>query len=222
MAASPVSVVARAPNAPEIIRPPARTGAFLQTLRSLAEHVPRSLHPMTAGRLPAESKNAERCQAHPGAGEREAQGSAEQAPPEPDRACSEGEVAALSRVQSHEDGRLDVLDPSWRALAALVPIERAVPAAPTERAERVRSASLEQLFGSLVKRVAWSTTADRSSATLRLEIGAGELAGATILITADPRELCVVLDAPPGIDLEAWKNRLSQRLASKGLAATFS
>jgi len=153
--------------------------------------------------------------------DRETAGKADPAPLEPDLASSERERTQAGQGESHEDGPWDMLDPSWRALAALVPVERAAPTTPTVSSERIRSASLEQLFGSLVKRVAWSTTADRSSATVRLEIGAGELAGATVLITADPHELCVVLETPPGVDLEAWKNRLSQRLASKGLAATF-
>ncbi len=112
----------------------------------------------------------------------------------------------------------DILDPSCRTLAALCPPEPLSPCTPTDR---LRSSSVERLFGALVKRIAWSVTPDRTSGTVRLEIGAGELEGTVVLITSDPQGLSVVLDGPPGIDLEAWKHRLCQRLASIGLAATF-
>lgn len=220
MAASPVSVVARTPNAPSMSHPPARNGAFLQTLRSLAEKSPQAQH-STAGRpWPAESKSAEHPQALADARDRNAPATSAQQL-EAVRPSRERDGDPATRPELSDDTCWDLLDPSWRALAALAPIERTAAPTPVSSCERVRSSSLEQLFGSLVKRVAWSTTSDRSSSTLRLEIGAGELAGATILITADLHELRVVLDTPPGVDLEAWKNRLSQRLASKGLAATF-
>lgn len=121
----------------------------------------------------------------------------------------------------HTNETWDILDPSCRSLAALCPPEPLSPCTPTDPADRVRSSSVEQLFGALVKRIAWSMTPDRTSGTVRLEIGAGELEGTIVLITSEPQGLSVVLDGPPGIDLEAWKHRLCQRLASIGLAATF-
>jgi len=121
----------------------------------------------------------------------------------------------------HAGETWDILDPSCRTLAALCPPEPPSSCTPTDPTDRVRSSSVEQLFGALVKRIAWSMTPDRTSGTVRLEIGAGELEGTIVLITSDPQGLSVVLDGPPGIDLEAWKHRLCQRLASIGLAATF-
>lgn len=128
--------------------------------------------------------------------------------PEPDDAKPTDPVSALNAFEM----RLD---------AGLLPIGPG-PASPTHGLQRLRGASLEALFGALVQRAAWAMGPDRRSATLRLEIGAGALHGCAIIIDASPNGLQVVLDAPPGVDVENWRNRLSQRLASEGLAASIS
>jgi hypothetical protein len=91
-----------------------------------------------------------------------------------------------------------------------------------QRIELARAQTLEQMLPSLVRKAAWQIDADRRSATLRLEIGSGTFDGATVLIRADLHEVRIELDAPPGIDLEAWKSRLRLRLASQGLIAVIS
>jgi hypothetical protein len=91
-----------------------------------------------------------------------------------------------------------------------------------DRLERVRAEALQDVFVAAVRKASWWFSPDRRTVSLRLEIGAGRFAGTTVLITADPREVLVELDAPPDIDLEAWKSRLRHRLASQGLIASIS
>jgi hypothetical protein len=80
----------------------------------------------------------------------------------------------------------------------------------------VRAAgSLENLLPALVRRVAWSSDGKRGTA--RLEIGSGDLAGATLLVHADAGRVSVRLDAPPGVDLHAWRERIVQRLAARDI-----
>lgn len=84
--------------------------------------------------------------------------------------------------------------------------------------DRVRAAvSLEDLLPALVRRIAWSGDAERG--TVRLEIGAGELAGATLLVHADAGRVRVHLRVPPGVDAAAWQARIRQRLESRRIVA---
>jgi hypothetical protein len=53
---------------------------------------------------------------------------------------------------------------------------------------------------------------------VRLEIGAGELAGGTLLVQVDDGRVRVRLIAPPGVDVAAWRGRITDRLAARGLA----
>ncbi len=73
--------------------------------------------------------------------------------------------------------------------------------------------SLEALVPKLVRRIAWS--GDAESGTLRLEIGSGELEGATLLVHAQDGRVRVRLDLPPGMDPRPWRERVVQRLASR-------
>jgi hypothetical protein len=127
----------------------------------------------------------------------------------------------------------DPLDPLNRHRASLAPPDAAsstpsfapvhvpagfgsaAPAAP-ETAPRAM-ASLEHLVPSLVRRVAWSGDARRGTA--RLEIGAGELAGSTLLVHADEGRVQVHLSVPPGVDTASWQRRIAERLASRNIAA---
>lgn len=86
--------------------------------------------------------------------------------------------------------------------------------APAAAAVRARS-SLEELLPLLVRRIAWSGDARRG--TVRLELGAGALAGATLVIHSDDDRVRVHLSAPPGADLEAWTDRIARRLAARGI-----
>jgi hypothetical protein len=75
--------------------------------------------------------------------------------------------------------------------------------------------TLESLWPNLVRRVAWS--GDRRNASVRLEIGAGELSGATLLVQADERRVRVELCTPPGVDPRGWSERITQCLTARGL-----
>jgi hypothetical protein len=67
-----------------------------------------------------------------------------------------------------------------------------------------------------VRRVAWS--GDGKRGTARLEIGAGALEGATLLVHADGGRVRVQLDVPPGIDAGDWQRRIAARLSLRGIS----
>jgi hypothetical protein len=114
-------------------------------------------------------------------------------------------------------GREATLDPMMQVLGPLAP-RHAAPCA-TARSEPPvlpdARTSMEQLMAKLVRRVAWSGNGRNGVA--RLELGAGELEGATLTIQADDGLVRVALDVPPGVDRDAWKARISDRLALRGL-----
>ncbi|HOT11513.1 MAG TPA: hypothetical protein PK710_17175 [Polyangiaceae bacterium] len=128
---------------------------------------------------------------------------------------------------SEDSSSHDDVGDSFRCREPSAPVlEPCLPIASSEGQEQrqqwARVHTLEQWFPSIVRKAAWSISADRRSAILRLEIGTGAMRGAIVLIRADPHSVHVELDAPPGIDLEAWKNRLRRRLASHRLAMIVS
>jgi hypothetical protein len=86
------------------------------------------------------------------------------------------------------------------------------PAAPIEAQTRT---SLEDLLPALVRRIAWS--GDSRRGTMRLELAAGALAGATLVVHADEGKVRVQLQAPEGVDPAAWRARIEGRLAAKGI-----
>jgi hypothetical protein len=88
-------------------------------------------------------------------------------------------------------------------------------AGPAQVEARVRS-SLEDLLPALVRRVAWS--GDGRRGTVRLELGAGELAGATLLVHVDDGRVRLQLSTPPGVSPAGWRERIADRLAARGLA----
>ena len=114
-------------------------------------------------------------------------------------------------------GRDATLDPMLQVLGALAP--RAAPstmrAKPELAAQPDVRTPVEQLMARLVRRVAWSGNGRTGAA--RLELGAGELEGATLIIQADEGVVRVALDLPPGVDRAAWKKRISGRLAMRGI-----
>jgi hypothetical protein len=77
------------------------------------------------------------------------------------------------------------------------------------------AASLEDLLPALVRRVAFS--GDGRRGTVRLELGAGHLAGATLLVHADGGRVRVQLDVPPGTDASGWQERIERRLHARGI-----
>jgi hypothetical protein len=90
-----------------------------------------------------------------------------------------------------------------------------VASGPSRAASRAR-ATLEDLVPALVRRVAWSGNAQ--SGAVLLELGAGALAGAKVLVQADGGRVRVELSAPPGVDLAGWRERIGARLAARGLS----
>jgi hypothetical protein len=67
----------------------------------------------------------------------------------------------------------------------------------------------------LVRRVAWD--GDACGGAMRLELGAGALSGATLLLRCDGGRVHVTLTDPAGADLDAWRARIGARLMSAGL-----
>lgn len=124
---------------------------------------------------------------------------------------------AMDEVEASEDP----LDPLNRALAAgfewqnwaasMSPIAEA-PSEPIAAAARV---SLEQVLDQLVRKIAWS--GDARAGTMRVELGAGSLAGAILLVQAEGKEVRVTLETPPGSDIAAWQERIERRLSKRGL-----
>ncbi len=103
-------------------------------------------------------------------------------------------------------------------VAAIAPLERpfAQPAAETAL-QRTCASSLEHLLPALVRRVAWC--GDGRRGTIRLELGAGELAGATLLVHADGGRVRVHLDLPAGVDAARWEERIRERLEKRRIPA---
>jgi hypothetical protein len=83
--------------------------------------------------------------------------------------------------------------------------------------ERTSARSLEHLLPALVKRVAWS--GDGRRGTMRLELGAGELAGGTLLVHADGGRVRVHLEVPAGVDASRWEKRIRERLEERRIPA---
>ena len=123
-----------------------------------------------------------------------------------------------------DDDRLDAEQrrraaPTWHdgfALSTFCGVPNGEP--PADRAQAATPApvaSLEELFPVLVRRIAWSSDGER--AAVRLELGAGELAGGTLLVQTDAGRVRVHLELPPGVDGGAWRRRICDRLAARGL-----
>ncbi len=151
-------------------------------------------------------------------------GAGESCPKDPARQAEEmrmtdeqGAPGGAGAEDDAEVGRNATLDPMVQVLGALAP--RAAPAIPVVRPEPAAVAesrtAMEHLMAKLVRRVAWS--GNGRTGVARLELGAGELEGATLTIQADDGRVHVALDLPPGVDRAAWKTRISERLAIRGL-----
>jgi hypothetical protein len=114
--------------------------------------------------------------------------------------------------------REDPLDPATRQAAQLappMPVGHGESAAPrADGAVEARAhASLEEVLPAIVRRIAWS--GDGKKGSLRLEFGAGALAGGTLVVHADEGRVRVSLSAPEGADARAWKERIAARLEEK-------
>ena len=138
----------------------------------------------------------------------------------PSQATTQSPAATDPKVRRDPHRIDDPLDPLTRQAAQLEPPPGAlglqstgVPAiAPSEVSAR---ASLEELLPALVRRIAWS--GDGRKGTMRLELGAGPLAGATLVIHSDEGRVRVELNAPAGQDKALWRERISARLDARGI-----
>jgi hypothetical protein len=74
---------------------------------------------------------------------------------------------------------------------------------------------LDLLLQRLVRRAAWG--GDGRRGTARLELGSGELTGATLTVSAVDGEVAVELELPPGAAPALWQERISERLAARGI-----
>jgi hypothetical protein len=113
----------------------------------------------------------------------------------------------------------DDLDPVARQAAQLAPPQTTV-SSPVEReaaaAQTNARVSLEELVPQLVKKIAWSGDAQRGM--VRMELGAGDLAGGTLTVSAENGRVSVHVAAPPGTDAGEWKSRIANRLEARGIA----
>lgn len=119
--------------------------------------------------------------------------------------------------QHREETFAPALDPLARSLAGMRPwTSPAPPPAAAPLAPNATLLQMEQTVTRLVRRVAWG--GDGARGTARIELGAGELAGATITVRSDARELSVDVDLPPGVPAGPWRDRLLARLEQRGFA----
>jgi hypothetical protein len=113
----------------------------------------------------------------------------------------------------------DDLDPVARQAALLAPPQTTA-STPVDRetaaAQTNARVSLEELVPQLVKKIAWSGDAQRG--TVRMELGAGDLAGGTLTVSAENGRVSVHVSAPPGTDASEWKSRIANRLEARGIA----
>ena len=123
--------------------------------------------------------------------------------------------ATRNSAPARDDETLELpafADPLARVLLAARPVVEASIA--TSPAHIVPSA-VEAAVARLVRRIAWG--GDGRRGTARIEFGAGELAGATLVVAADGAAVTIELEVPPGVDASSWRKRLGKRLAARGV-----
>jgi hypothetical protein len=86
---------------------------------------------------------------------------------------------------------------------------------PSTLADVRAHASLEDLIPAIARRIAWSGEGRRGA--VRIEVGGGKLAGATVVVTADDGRVSVDMNMPCTEATAGWQERIARRLASRGL-----
>jgi hypothetical protein len=132
--------------------------------------------------------------------------------------ASSRHAAQLAPPSSAGGAAVDVPQGLVAPLAPLAP-PPSLPASPPAGLSP-SAASLEDLMPGLVRRIAWSGDGRRGS--LRLEVGSGALAGASVLVQSTGGRVDVTLGSAPGSshtrdDLEAWRDRIAARLEARGI-----
>jgi hypothetical protein len=109
--------------------------------------------------------------------------------------------------------RPDPVDPWTRVLARpVLGPEAARPSAPPVPPPSV---ALELALDKLVRRLSWGGNGRRGSA--RVELGAGALAGSTVVVHVDDGEVSLEIEASNGVEDAEWRARLVSRLERRGL-----
>jgi len=91
-------------------------------------------------------------------------------------------------------------------------------AAPTVAQAAPIPEDLQALISALVRRVAWG--GDRRRGSARIELSEGPLAGATLTVHTEAREVRVELDLPSGMaGAGDWSERIVRRLEERGFVA---
>jgi hypothetical protein len=111
----------------------------------------------------------------------------------------------------------DALDPAARQAAQIAPpLVASAAAPPVQSAPEVKArASLEELLPQVVKRIAWAGDARKGS--VRMELGAGALAGGTVIVHAEEGRVRVEMTVPAGSDAASWQRRIEERLRARGI-----
>lgn len=122
------------------------------------------------------------------------------------RAVVEIEPGALAPAQP--------LDPMLAALAA--PMSRVAEAPVPVPVPGANPLPDDLALERIVKRLSWGGNGKRGSA--RIELGAGSLAGATLLVHAEGREVTIEVEGADPSAVEALARRISHRLDQKGLS----
>lgn len=137
-----------------------------------------------------------------------------------------GDVQAAGN-EDETERRMGALDPDVRRSLELGPppfvgmiSPQATPVAieapgNQPKADHHARATLDELLPLLVQKIAWTGNGQRGS--VRMELGAGKLAGGTILVHADDGKVRVEVSAPSGADPVEWRKRIDARLREHGL-----
>lgn len=101
-------------------------------------------------------------------------------------------------------------DPMQRVLATLQPPQ------PSGAMQPPPALVVDQIAANLLRRFSYAS--QRGSGTVRLEFGAGAMAGGSLIVHCEGSDLRLELDAPDGLDSAELARRIEHRLISKGLS----
>ena len=111
----------------------------------------------------------------------------------------------------------DLVDPLMRSLGVPVAMGPG-PVEPRSVSPTVIPGELETLISRMAKKLAWGTDGRRATACLQL--GAGPLEGATVLLATEGRAVELAVDLPPGVYALGWEERIRRRFEERGFELT--